>query len=431
MNRKIIWAFLSVFSLFACTEADDLTLRDDGGVVVSFTAPGIVAGEVGVTRADVNLAKDTTVRILVYRRTATNANMAADTYVGENTYKVKADGTLVATLVDSNGKVAAGAATELRLIQGEYDFYAITPALPVKKEAANNARKVSVKHGVDYATSLTEKGKVTTSSGAITLTTLDRKCSLLEFAVDRKSANVTSIAIEEVTLDGMTNEPLNVFVAKDMGVVAATSRTQILTLLKSQFTITNGYQASGSQIVLPKWGADFKLGIKLKFNGNTTATTLSPATITGLAFSQGTRYIFSVKLVGGSIQLNLTVVGWEGDMNVNAGDIGASNSLTINVGTWENVVEFDGSTGNIIGTTTGTWEGNKEWNAELGKNPGLTLPGTPTWEDGTLNGSTGNTTGNSNGAGWGDTTTDGSSGNVTGDGDDSWTEKPSNPDFNS
>lgn len=429
MNRKIIWAFLSVFSLFACTEADDLTLRDGEGVVVSFTAPGVVAGEVGVTRADVNLAADATVRILVYRRTGTNADMATDTYVGENTYKVKADGTLAATLVDSNGKIVTGTATELRLIQGEYDFYAITPALPVTKEAANNARKVSVKHGVDYATSLTEKGKVTTTSGAITLTTLDRKCSLLQFKVDRKSSNVTSIEIEEVSLADMTNEPLNVFVAKDMGVTAATAKTQSITLPGSHFTSgTNNYQADGSQIVLPKWGADFNLGMKLKFNGASAVTTLTPAKISGLAFSQGTRYIFTIKLIGGNIKLTLTVVGWEGDINVNAGDMGASNSLTIDVGTWTDVA-LDGSTGNITGTTTGTWEGNKDWSAELGKNPGLTLSGTPTWTNGNLDGSTGNTTGNSNGAGWGEEDTDGSSGNITGDGDISWTEKPDSPEF--
>lgn len=429
MNRKIIWAFLSVFSLFACTEADDLTLRDDGGVVVSFTAPGVVAGEVGITRADVKLAEDTTVRILVYRRIAANANMETDTYVGENTYKVKANGDLEACVVDKNGKITTGTAKELRLIQGEYDFYAITPALPVAKESANNnARKVSVKHGVDYATSLTEKGEVTTTSGAIALTTLDRKCSLLQFAVDRKSANVTSIVIDEVTLDSMTNEPLEVFMATDMGVKATTNRNQSLTLPGSLFTITDSYKGSGSQIVLPKWGGTIKLGMKLKYNGSTSALTLAPAVIKGLAFSQGTRYIFNVKLLGGTIKLELTVTGWEGDINVDAGNIGENNSLTITVGTWTDV-NLDGSSGNVTGTT-GTWEGDVNWDVELGKNPGLTLPGTPTWIDGNVDGSTGNTTGNSDGTGWGDKNTDGSSGNITGNGNGtSWGDVPSNPDF--
>ena len=412
MRNSLICIFLSVFGLLACTEADDLTYRDADGVVVSFTTPGMTTGDVNTRAVNsyVPLDENTTVRILVYRRTGATADMATDTYIGENTYAVtNTYGDLVACAVDANGKIdPAGTVKDLRLIQGKYDFYAITPALEVTKEASNNARKVSVNHGVDYATSLTENAVVTTTSGTVSLETLDRKCSLLQFAVDRKSENTTSIAIDEVTLTAMTNEPLSVRLAKDMGLAATTPRTQSITLPGSMFTPgIEVWQADGRKIVLPKWGADFKLGMKLKFNGTSAQTVLTPVDIAGLAFSQGTSYTFKIKLVGGSIRLDLIISGWDGDMNVNAGDMGASNSLTINVGTW-NDVDFDGSTGNVTGST-GTWEGNKDWEAELGKNPGLTLPNTPIWT--------------------GDNSLNGSPGNITGNGNGSWTDTPNGPDF--
>lgn len=382
MNRNIIWAFLSVFGLFACTEADDLTIRDDNGVVVSFTAPGVVADVVGVTRADVSLVKDTTVRILVYHRTGTNADMEADTYIGENTYKVTENGKLEACVVSSDGKIATGAATELRLIQGEYDFYAITPALPVAKESANNARKVSVKHGVDYATSLTEKGKVTTTSGAIALTVLDRKCSKLEFSFDRKSANVSQIAIDEVSLTAMATAPLNEFLAENLP-DAATS-VDIIKLGSSVFTVdgTDQYKASGHTIVLPKPAGDFTLGMKLKFNNLPTQVVLGPATITGLALAKGTRYAFMVKLKGGSVTLTLVVADWDGTIDVDAEDLGASNSISIEVGKWDGI-DFDGITGGgNLGGIVGNWTEDPNWSTELGKFPGLTMTtGAPSWGD--------------------------------------------------
>ena len=416
MNRKIIWAFLSVFCLFACTEVNDLVQRDDDGVVVSFTAPGLITGEVGATtRADVKLAEDSTVRILVYHRTGVNADMANDTYINENTYKVKADGTLEACVVNDNGEIIAGTAKDLRLIQGKYDFYAITPAIKVMKEASTNAHKVSVYHGRDYATSLTQQKEVTTTSGAVTLDVLDRKCSLLEFNFDRKSANVSEIAIDEVSLSAMATAPLTELLAKDLP--DALTMTAGIKLGNSVFKIdgTNKYQAKGSTITLPKPAGDFTLGAKLKFNGLSTQVVLGPATITNLALAKGTRYTFKIKLKGGSVTLTLVVSNWGETINVDADDLGASNSISIEVGKWEGI-DFDGITGGgNLGGTVGNWVEDPNWSTELGKFPGLSMTTeTPSWGDMQVNAPTGGGDLNGSNGNWGDGGTSSDDDNLNG-----------------
>lgn len=407
MRNSLICIFLSVFGLMACTEADDLTFREGDGVVVNFTTPGLISGEVGVTRADppVNLAKDVTVRILAYRRAAgaTSANIASDTYIGENTYVADADGKLTACVVDANGNKTTGTPTELRLIQGDYDFYAITPALPVKSDH----KTLDVKHGVDYATSLTTQS-VAPGSGTVNLTTLDRKCSKIEFNFDRKSTNVSQIAIDEVRLIDMSKGPLMGTLAQNLP--NASVITDTIKLGSSVFTIdaTDAYKATGSTIALPKPAGDLKLGMKLKFNGFNKVITLTPATIKGLALAKGTRYIFKVKLKGGSVVLTLTVADWSGTYNVNADDLGESNSLTLKVGEWENV-DFNASTGGSQDVTIGDWTASKDWSDNLGEYPGLsstTIGGSDIWGSGiNTNPSTGGSSDAGN-SGWGNEVND-------------------------
>lgn len=395
MRNSLICIFLSVFGLLACTEADDLTFRDADGVVVSFTTPGMTTGDVNTRAVStyVPLDENTTVRILVYRRTGATADMATDTYIGENTYAANAFGALVACAVDSDGKINPdGTVKDLRLIQGNYDFYAITPALPVTKEASNNARKVSVNHGADYATSLTQQGVITTTSGAITLDVLDRKCSKLEFVFDRKSTNVSKIEIEEVVLTSMSDAPLVGMLAQNLP--DASAWTTEIKMSGDEFKVdaTNPWQATGDRILLPKPVGDFTVGMKLKFNGFTNVITLAPATISGLALAQGYRYVFKVTLKGGSIKLTLTVANWSETYNVNADNLGASNSVTINVGKWNNV-DFDSSTGGSDNVTIGNWTGSVDWDEAMGEYPelsGTTIDGSTLWgEDNNSNSSTG------------------------------------------
>lgn len=413
----------------ACTEADDLTFREGDGVVVNFTTPGLISGEVGVTRADppVNLDEDVTVRILVYRRAGATADISVDDYIGENTYVADGNGNLTACVVDADGKKIAGTPTELRLIQGNYDFYAITPALSVKSDH----KTLDVTHGVDYATSLTTQS-VAPGSGTVNLTTLDRKCSKIEFSFDRVGSNVNQIAIDEVRLIDMSEGPLTGTLAQNLP--NASVITDIIKLGSSVFTIdvATPYKATGSTIALPKPVGDFKLGMKLRFNGLSTQVSLSPATITGLALAKGTRYVFKVKLKGGSVTLTLVVADWDGTFEVDADDLGASNSLSIDVGTWEGI-DFDAITGGgNVGGTIGNWTEDPNWNTEIGKHPELssTTIETPTWGDATVDVPTGGGNGSMGNNGWDDggTSTPGN-GDVNGSADNWGDTSSSNEDF--
>lgn len=407
MRNSLICIFLSALSLFACTEADDLAIRE--GVVVSFTTPGMDSGESGLTRAETNtyvpLDENATVRILVYRRKGVNADLSVDDFVGENTYVADSYGQLSACVVDNDGKVTSTTGSPLKLIQGAYDFYAITPAI-----ACADRKTLSVKHGVDYATSLTAASIPTdlTASGKVTLNTLERKCSKLEFSFDRKTTNVWEIAIDEVTLTAMSKEPLTGTLNEDLPDAAILDKE--ITMMGSEFKIdaTDKYKATGSKIVLPKPAGDITVGMKLKFNGSSTQVTLKPATVTGLALAKGTRYAFKVTLVGGSIKLTLTVADWGETCNIKADDLGASNSLTINVGEWNNV-NIDGSTGGNSNTSIGDWTANPDWEDILGEYPGLTST--------TVSGSTGWGNQNSGGIDEGNASTDDWGNNVTPDGE--------------
>lgn len=399
MRNSLICIFLSALSLFACTEADDLVVRD--GVVVSFVTPGMNAGESEVTRA-VNtympLDEGVTVRILVYRRKGTNPDLSADEFIGENTYVADDYGKLSACVVDANGNKINGTPTELSLIQGSYDFYAITPALPT---VSNDHKTISVKHGVDYATSLTTKA-IAPGAGTVPLTTLDRKCSKVEFNFDRKSSNVTEIQIDEVSLCDMSKAPLIGTLAENLP--DASAKTDTVKLGSSDFKIdaTTKYKATGDTIILPKPAGDFKVGMKLKFNGGTTQVTLKPATVKNLAFAQGTRYVFKVVLLGGSVKLTLTVADWAETYNITADNLGASNSLTIEVGEWNNV-NFDASTGGNADTNIGDWAASSTWDDDLGKYPGLkaTVNGSTGWgNENNFNPSTGGSS-NVSGEDWG------------------------------
>lgn len=401
MRNSLICIFLFALSLFACTEADDLVIRD--GVVVLFTTPGMESGGSGSTRAETNtyvpLDENATVRILVYRRKGANADLSVDDFIGENTYVADSYGQLSACVVNADGQKITGAASELRLIQGAYDFYAITPAI-----ACTDHETLSVKHGVDYATSLTTASIPTdlTDLGKVTLNTLERKCSKLEFSFDRETSNVTQIDIDEVTLTAMSKAPLTGTLNGNLpDAILFEDMTLPGSMFKTDETVK--YKATGSKIVLPKPAGDITVGMKLRFNGSSsTQVTLKPATVAGLALAKGTRYAFKVTLKGGSVELTLTVADWAATHNITADNLGASNSLTVDVGEWENV-NINGSTGGNSNTSIGDWTANPDWEDILGEYSGLTsttTSGSGWGNENNSNPSTGGST-DVNGGDWG------------------------------
>jgi len=290
----------------ACT--DDNQSTNSQGVKLNFNAPGIVARTSASTRA--TLSTGTTVRVLAYQRVGASSDLSADIYMGENTYVTASDGSLSACVTDDEGKVTSDTGTDMTLRSGTYDFYAVTPALAVTR---NSGATVSVDHGKDYATSLTENVSIGTSSTnqSVTLTTLDRKCAQLIFNIDRGAESVTSVIVDELTLSEIATAPLTGSLAADLPAAATNSGT--VSLASSAFTAdaTNAWKASGSVAILPKSSATYGLTLTARFNGNSTARTMS-TTVPAIAFEKGMQYTYTLQLYGDKIVLKLSSTSsWE------------------------------------------------------------------------------------------------------------------------
>lgn len=315
-----LWGFC--FFLTACTQADGLQERD--GVTVRFSLASHSADvEVTPTRANAtDMTAGTTVRVLAYRRPvgAAEAVLNEGNFVSEATYKVTSLGMLQA---DSE---------PLQLIQGEYDFYAVTPALVVNHNGA--APTVNVNHRTDYAVSLTA-GTITPGNGMVSLSTLERRCSLLSFETDLKEGvtGITSIRIAELRLTNMTNEPLTA--TGTAALATATDITTGLTLTDFTYNPDKPYQAKGQLVVLPKPEGAFKLTMNVAFNGG--ASTALDADLDKIRFEAGNHYTFFIHFRqrdGIYVDLLLAVTPWQQEnLSGNIGEVGEL-PVPISLGHW-------------------------------------------------------------------------------------------------
>ncbi len=278
-----------------------------GGVVpVSFAAPAIGQetaaqsasaasqaqnGQSPATRAA--LAENTTVRVVAF--TAATGNPAQANYVAEQTYYMSG-GKLVPCTVDDNGSfVAVAPDAKMELERGSYDFYAITPALPLNEDKAT----VSVPHKVDYAASAT-KGVTVDASKTYTLTQLDRKCVRVTFVI-KKSANFTELTALSVTPSGaglsMPNLPAAQSVKMDAD-IPATTGSETLTVPASAFTNTDATTATAATVLLPLAAADILLTCDLTYTtatGSSRQTSFSD-TANDLALEKGKHYTFTLTI---------------------------------------------------------------------------------------------------------------------------------------
>gem|GEM_PF-868355 len=287
-----------------------------GGVVtVSFAAPAIgqetgaqIAsaasqaqnGQSPGTRAA--LAENTTVRVVAF--TAATGNPAQANYVAEQTYYMSG-GKLVPCTVDDNGSfVAVAPDAKMELERGSYDFYAITPALPLNEDKAT----VSVAHKVDYAASAT-KGVTVDASKTYTLTQLDRKCVRVTFVI-KKSANFTELTALSVTPSGaglsMPNLPAAQSVKMGADIPAAAG-SETLTLPASAFTNTDATTATAATVLLPLAAADILLTCDLTYTtatGSSRQTSFS-STANDLALEKGKHYTFTLTLLASDVSFTV------------------------------------------------------------------------------------------------------------------------------
>ncbi|MDE7451633.1 MAG: BF2992 family fimbrillin-A clan protein, partial [Alistipes sp.] len=327
------------------------------------------------TRAAVPIANGTTVRIVaLHAGDALGSTPAASaTYyvTGEET----ADGHKRAVLApctvtnDATGAVTAYSddpTKVMRLKAGEYDFYAFSPALPLKSDG----KSVDVYHGMDFAASATagvvvkSDGSTTypdpmnaapatkngaIGSGAVELQTLERKCSFIRFAVtrtDEAAALVSSVSVDHLLLDKIAVSPVtSTSIASDITPVADLrgSHTFASTLFTYPDQTNKPYELIGGDAVLPKASGALEFSARLRFNdavdssGQPKWSDLGPVTLGAISFEKGIRYTYTLKLKGDAIIVILTVGPWNLADDLDLDFSGDELIPGIVVGEWTNV----------------------------------------------------------------------------------------------
>lgn len=431
--KKALFVLLLVAAA-GCHKSESLDLDTSDRVAVSFSIAGVTAEVSSSTRADatvtpveVRLDEGATVRVLAFQRTGSSADITADTQVasyGEATYVVQADGKLKPCNVTADGKVdAASTATpaDIRLRADTYDFYALTPAIPISKAGGY---KVSIANGTDHAASCTEAQVIPAGakSHAVTLKVLDRKCAKVSFSFDRKEQSkvVKSIKVDSVYLINIAHSPSAptlLCAALDRGANDAN-----FSFPKGEVTYDDAGTKTPydcSDVVLPKTQDKVGIGVEVRFNDASnvkqrTILSVKAEDMPNMAFNPCYHYNFKVTLQGNIVTLTLTVGPWN-DVAWDDFEIGGAPGISIGVGQWnlEGWEDFNiggGTQGNL---TVGGWTENPSWDDTIAGDPLLSGALTPAgWNDG--NSSSGNV-----GSGSSSTTTPGdwnsgssSSGNV-------------------
>lgn len=354
MKKALLFILLSVAAV-GCHKSDIIGPDEPQGdpVAVDFALSGLRAGVVPASRAEGDpveaeeLAVGTTVRVLVFQRTnPAVANITSDKFFAEATYVVREiteGGSTVRVLVPCNVDDATGkeddantaAPAEIRLRAAEYDFYAFTPATAIDK----STWAVTVDYGVDHASSLTPKVAVgpshvsaSTRKQSVTLETLQRRCSQLSFAVERKSENVNTITIKSVKLSKIPSNPITKTLCTAFPLRTSTGGEY--TLPSGIFSPVDGknYKLAGKDVVLPKASNPFRLDMTVNFNNSNVDKEVG-ADIPAMAFEPNVQYCFVITLKGGSFSLTLNIMPWDTEYSSDL-HLGDFHYGSVDLGSW-------------------------------------------------------------------------------------------------
>lgn len=349
------------FCFVSCSQGDPGSESAISGIAVNFR---LSSNSATTTRA--SLADGTTVRVLVYPKGKTSGIPLA-----QNTY-CSVGGGLTPCVVDNLGAVTSQSGSDMYLVSGDYDFYAITPALAVASQDAG-LFTADVAQLVDFASSVTSQTVSASAGFAVQLTELERKCAKLTFAVD-VSADVRG-GISHTSLMDVSLGDLSVsHTAMGNGDLSARQATATLTVDGVFATDSQEpRKASGSFIVLPRGEASLDLSLRARFNGVSSLTTLfrNPA-VSVPAFEKGKSYAFTVQLANdGKMKLWLTVSTWNtNDQNLGLGGVPDKGDIyTQLIGEWEQVTWENNlggvPTGPVITGVNGWWD-NVDYHPHLG-----------------------------------------------------------------
>ncbi len=378
------------------------------------------------TRAAVPIASGTTVRIVALPSGAAlgSTPAASATYyvTGEETVDGRQRAALAPCSVTNDAATgavtacSADATKAMRLKVGTYDFYAYSPALPLKSDG----KSVDVYHGMDFAASKTEGVVIgsdgstsypdptastspakTGVSGAVELQSLARKCSKLVFTVSPKVktengtswSSVRQTEFKVVRVFKLPKAPVSAVVPDDIANAdQVPMTTDVSTVTNPADFSANGIfelaafksfdtedsdtendSSTGSGIVLPKQSAEFGLYMEVLFNKTVddgtdkTRVILKADKLPALPFFKNTQYKFKVFLQGKDILISVAIEPWNTvSDNEDLGVLAPVDPIVL--GSWS-LANWDPDNLGAYGTITvgpDSWSTNPNWTPDLG-----------------------------------------------------------------
>lgn len=345
----ILWTVVSMSMLAGCVkENPDSSAHEDGKARISFATPVITEQTTAqtqqapksITKVDQNqttravLEQHTTVRVVVYLA----GGMA---YKAEQTYFIDTDGKLKPCTVNLDGSFKdIDNQNELALIPDKYDFYAITPALPLNADNTS----VNVPNGIDFASSVTSDVEVKTDR-TLTLTELSRRCAKIALVVEKASDNneMTNLSVigKGVTISMLPSTAANIRLNTD---ISAASGVAELNVTADKFEADAGSTTTSKTItyLLPRLSTErMKLTYDLQYtvSGSPESKTVS-GTMGNIVLEKCKSYTFTLTMRktgatiavkewidGGSQEVGMTPVDYT-DNGMGWFQINASNAYS-------------------------------------------------------------------------------------------------------
>ena len=260
-------------------------------VLVEFSVAGLedmLPAAQGTPGTKAALANNTTVRVIAYKQASGNPLQA--NYVANQAYYWNGS-KLVPCSVDANGNKRADVPSQMIIQAGvSYDFYAVTPALPLAED--NKAiLATAVANGMDYAASVTADQTINPTTTTINLTTLDRKMAQVTLKVQNDTSSVDSptLTVNSVTVSGLPAAKSGVEPGAD--IAASGTGNQSKTFASTDFstsgvasTLKNGF------CILPLSNATLNLSYDLQIDGEQKTVN---GILDGATLEKGKSYILT------------------------------------------------------------------------------------------------------------------------------------------
>lgn len=276
-----------------------------------------------------DLPVGTTFRVVVYEA---GADPQSESPVDQNTYKIAdAGGTIVATAVDGKGNATEGAARELVLRRGAYDFYYFSPAVPANTAMPNPGRYTGLANGADYM-ALAHREVIDPSQGPkhyIPEVCFYRMGSYIDVRISPRDGEVMGTL--EVTGDGLQlwglpasgsyeigDYPYRLVTEGSGGMVEFAPASFGAEEDKTATVSTLG--TGGGRAVLPGYARDLQVKVTLTSDGKELKL---DASLAGYNFAPGYRYVveLGVGRIADNPELSIEILPWN-EYDWGDGDIG-------------------------------------------------------------------------------------------------------------